>query len=142
MQMKSMLVAALSTLMLCAFAEAKKKPHLEHYELKGPVRSVTEERVGLYETEEKRTEAETEFRATMTFDVAGKLLELINYAPDPDGGKLRKAFRFVYSYDSEGRRTKKEFRYIPRATTRDEGPIPEEETPPRQCVRLMGLMFK
>src|SRR5262245_50741991 len=111
--MKSMIVALTLSLIFCSVAEAQKKSHREMEGLKGPVRKITDEIVKLCEKQGKWVEGERDSVTIIVFDRAGNLLERITYSPNPNGGKLEQLDRSVYSYDAEGRRTKKEFSDVP-----------------------------
>jgi len=128
--MKSMIVTLLLSLIFCSVAEAQKKSHRELEGLKGPVRKITEEIVSLSDEQGKWIEAEKGSVTIIVFDRAGNMLEHTNYSPNPDSGKLELLDRSVYSYDAQGRRTKKEFSDVPLIMLPREGPIPKEEIPP------------
>ena len=128
--MKSIIVTLMLSLIFCSVAEAQKKSHRELEGLKGPVRKITEETVNLSEAQGKWIEAEKGSVTIIVFDRAGNLLEHITYSPNPNSGKLEQLNRSVYSYDAEGRRTKKEFTDVPLALLPREGPIPNNEMPP------------
>lgn len=128
--MKSMIVTLMLSLIFCSVAEAQKKSHRELEGLKGPVRKITEETVNLSEAQGKWIEAEKGSVTIIVFDRAGNLQEHITYSPNPNSGKLEQLDRSVYSYDAEGRRTKKEFSDVPIAILPGQGPISKKEMPP------------
>jgi len=128
--MKSMIMTLMLSLIFCSVAEAQKKSARELEGLKGPVRKITEETVKLSEERGNRIEAENGSVTIVVFDSAGNLLEHTTYSPNPNSGKLEQLDRSVYSYDAEGRRTKKEFSDIPLVLLPGEGPIPKKEMPP------------
>ncbi|HEV2669232.1 MAG TPA: hypothetical protein VG324_30220 [Blastocatellia bacterium] len=128
--MKSMILTLMLSLIFCSVVEAQKKSHRELEGLKGPVRKITEETVNLSEEHGKWIEAEKGSVTIIVFDRAGNLLEHTSYAPNPNSGKLEQLERSVYSYDAEGRRTKKEFSDVPVVMLPGDRPIPKNEMPP------------
>jgi len=130
--MKSMIVTLMLSLIFCSVAEAQKKSHRELEGLKGSVRKITEETINLSEEQGKWIEAEKGFVTIMVFDRAGNLLEHITYSPIPNSRKLEQLNRSVYSYDSEGRRTKKEFSDVPIALLPRVAPLPGEAPIPKE----------
>jgi hypothetical protein len=130
------------SLIICSVAEAQKKSHRELEGLKGPVRKITEEMVNLSEKQGKWIEAEKVSVTIMVFDRAGNLLEHISYSPNPNSGKLEQLDRSVYSYDAEGRRTKKEFSDVPRILLPGIAPIPKKEMPPPDVLTPDGATLQ